>query len=60
MSGKGSTPRPYSVDAQTFADNWTRIFGAKQEGSPNKLEVSCCVSRESDEQGEGQAEGRPE
>ncbi len=24
--GKGSSPRPYSVDQQTFADNWDRIF----------------------------------
>lgn len=24
--GKGSSPRPYSVDQQTFASNWDRIF----------------------------------
>ena len=34
MSGKGSAPRPFSVDAETFADNWQRIFGAKSEDSP--------------------------
>ncbi len=33
MSGKGSTPRPFSVDAETFADNWQRIFGAKSDDS---------------------------
>ena len=27
MSGKGSSPRPYSVDQTTFASNWDRIFG---------------------------------
>lgn len=27
MSGKGSTPRPFSVDRKTFEDNWDRIFG---------------------------------
>jgi hypothetical protein len=27
MSGKGSRPRPISVDQQTFNDNWDRIFG---------------------------------
>lgn len=27
--GKGSTPRPYSVDAETFANNWDSIFGKK-------------------------------
>jgi len=26
MSGKGSTPRPFSVDRKTFDDNWDRIF----------------------------------
>jgi hypothetical protein len=24
--GKGSTPRPLSVDQKTFNDNWDRIF----------------------------------
>ena len=33
MSGKGSTPRPFSVDAETFADNWQRIFGGKAEST---------------------------
>jgi hypothetical protein len=27
--GKGSSPRPYSVDQKTFADNWEKIFGKK-------------------------------
>lgn len=26
MSGKGSTPRPLSVDADTFAENYARTF----------------------------------
>ena len=26
MSGKGSKPRPYSVDQETFDNNWDRIF----------------------------------
>jgi hypothetical protein len=26
MAGKGSTPRPYSVDRKTYEDNWNRIF----------------------------------
>lgn len=29
MSGKGSVPRPFSVDQETFSDNWDRIFSAK-------------------------------
>lgn len=26
MTGKGSAPRPFSVDAETFADNFARTF----------------------------------
>jgi hypothetical protein len=26
MSGKGSSPRPYSVNQKTFDTNWDRIF----------------------------------
>ena len=26
MSGKGSKPRPFSVDTETFHDNWDKIF----------------------------------
>lgn len=28
--GKGSRPRPISVDQDTYASNWDRIFGKKQ------------------------------
>ena len=31
MSGKGSRPRPYSVDQKTFESNWDAIFGKKNE-----------------------------
>ena len=34
MSGKGSKPRPYSVDQKTFEDNWDKIFGKKEEYPP--------------------------
>ena len=27
--GKGSSPRPFSVDKQTFDNNWDKIFGKK-------------------------------
>jgi len=26
MAGKGSNPRPFSVDQKTFSDNWDKIF----------------------------------
>ena len=29
--GKGSAPRPLSVDQETFESNWDRIFSKKQE-----------------------------
>lgn len=31
--GKGSAPRPYSVDADTFASNWDRTFRGVAEWS---------------------------
>lgn len=27
--GKGSSPRPFSVDQKTYEDNWNKIFGNK-------------------------------
>lgn len=36
MSGKGSAPRPFSVDEDTYSDNWERTFGKKAE--PEKEE----------------------
>jgi len=31
MSGKGSTPRPFSIDRKTFENNWEKIFGKKSK-----------------------------
>lgn len=31
MSGKGSRPRPYSVDQKTFDENWDIIFKTPTE-----------------------------
>lgn len=31
MSGKGSSPRPYSVDKETFNNNWDTIFNDPKE-----------------------------
>jgi hypothetical protein len=31
MSGKGSKPRPFSVDRKTFESNWEKIFGKKNK-----------------------------
>jgi len=35
--GKGSSPRPKSVDANTFASNWELVFGKKEKPSVNLL-----------------------
>ena len=31
MSGKGSTPRPFSVSNQEYANRWDAIFGKDNE-----------------------------
>jgi hypothetical protein len=39
--GKGSAPRPYSVDADTFESNWDKIFRKKKNSddvSPHAYE----------------------
>lgn len=35
MAGKGSRPRPLSVDYQTFSNNWDRVF-LKQVNNKDK------------------------
>jgi hypothetical protein len=39
--GKGSAPRPYSVDSDTFESNWDKIFRKKKNSddvSPHAYE----------------------
>jgi hypothetical protein len=33
--GKGSAPRPFSVDQKTFGDNWDLIFNRKKKVEDN-------------------------
>ena len=35
-AGKGSKPRPYSVDQKTFDANWDAIFGKKDKSEDKK------------------------
>ena len=60
MSGKGSKPRPYSVDADTFASEWARIFGAKSEdSSPSEAKPEGQPSHSENQcHGEGNEDGR--
>ncbi len=30
MNGKGDSPRPIQVPAETYADNWDKIFAPKK------------------------------
>ena len=36
MSGKGSSPRPYSVPRKTYEDNWEKIFGKNKNKDDKK------------------------
>ena len=46
MSGKGSSPRPFSVSQSEFADNWDRIFRNNSRMTPkykdNGEDVGTC------------------
>ena len=44
--GKGSAPRPFSVDQDTFTNNWEAIFGRKD----NTGEVRGTSRKDSDPQ----------
>lgn len=47
MSGKGSSPRPYSVDQKTFSNNWDQIFGKKEDNTgTSKNEYQDILSTE--------------
>ena len=35
--GKGSAPRPKSVDSETFSNNWDAIFGKKTMPMPGTI-----------------------
>ena len=38
MNGKGSVPRPLSVDRKTFNNEWDRIFGKKEEDMVDEMQ----------------------
>jgi len=38
MAGKGSRPRPYSVDQKTFDSNWDAIFNKKKQSDTEKFD----------------------
>lgn len=44
--GKGSSPRPYSVDQKTFSDNWDKIFKKKDRKEIEDAELEDEAFRE--------------
>ena len=38
--GKGSSPRPFSVDKETFSTNWDAIFNKKKKTEQEKFDES--------------------
>lgn len=43
--GKGSSPRPYSVDMKTFDDNFDRIFSKQRvSGVPYEVDMPDLVA----------------
>jgi len=44
--GKGSRPRPYSVDQKTFDNNWDAIFDKKNQEQKTIEEVSKLIAEE--------------
>jgi hypothetical protein len=48
-AGKGDTPRPLSVDPDTFAKNWDAIFGKKE--APKEIEEEILDKPKDSEQG---------
>ena len=52
--GKGSRPRPYSVDQKTFDNNWDAIFSKKKKTDAEKFDEQVIMKDEYyDMDGEG-------
>ncbi len=50
-AGKGSKPRPFSVDQKTFDTNWDTIFNKKNQSAEEKKSADEEII---DHSGEGQ------
>ena len=46
-AGKGSGARPFSVSTETFANNWERTFGKKENKEPAKSDHESDKKEES-------------
>jgi hypothetical protein len=45
MSGKGSSPRPYSVSQKTYSDNYDAIFRKKDNTMSEQKKGTCGCGR---------------
>jgi hypothetical protein len=45
MSGKGSSPRPYSVDQKTFDNNWDKAFKKGYNMTEDNTPGTCGCGR---------------
>jgi hypothetical protein len=41
--GKGSKPRPFSVDKETFDNNWNQIFNKEKNDYQDILSTEDCI-----------------
>ena len=44
--GKGSRPRPYSVDQKTFDNNWEMAFGKKKKTQEEQFDEKVVMQNE--------------
>ena len=44
--GKGDSPRPLSVDQNTFASNWEATFGKKKKSEEEKFDEKVVMQDE--------------
>ncbi len=47
--GKGSAPRPFSVDQKTFETNWETIFGKKPNGGMSTEQAESLGTQQPEE-----------
>ena len=50
--GKGSAPRPLSVDNNTFTDNWERTFGWRKRQIADELPITMEPDEDEDDEDE--------
>lgn len=61
MAGKGSKPRPFSVDRKTYEENYERIFGKNKKSDSYRQREQALneLAQLSQEMGEYNDKGRP-